>query len=138
MKNLSLSKNNFGDTGIAALLDCLFNIEELELADCKLSPETKAKIKERAREMSVTVRLAFMFESEEKTQGLNFFNFTDSSNAAVVTSLQESNFSSGISNTESHIELSLNSQTSLTSLPHLCMGSERVTSQPNAFAKKQN
>ena len=59
MNNLDLSLSYFGNAGTAALLDCLFNIQELKLVDCDLSPEMQAKITERAREMSVTVKFSY-------------------------------------------------------------------------------
>jgi len=82
MTKLVLSKNYFGDAGGFALLDCLHNINELEIADCKLSSEMKSKIKERAREITVTVNFCGPFNSEEKTSDFTFFkdapSFADS------------------------------------------------------------
>ena len=57
MELLNLTWNEFGDGGGAALLECLHNINELQVHYCNISSEMKAKMRSRALENNVRVYL---------------------------------------------------------------------------------
>ena len=57
MRKLSLNENKFGDEGGAALLECLHNINELSIYDCKISSELETKMKESAKKNQAKISL---------------------------------------------------------------------------------
>ena len=83
MKRLFLNENEFGDEGGAALLECLHNIEELAVEDCGILPEIAAKMKERASENGVQLKLC----SSENRRKLDVENFSEEGRIELLTAL---------------------------------------------------
>ena len=56
MVELELDGNDeIDDEGAAMLLECLSNVEKLDVSDCNISPEMKDKLRERGREVGCDV-----------------------------------------------------------------------------------